>query len=136
MLKELKEKNPKSYITLLLMLSVGIIFASGSFIYLVVITRYMEEGFHIIYGICAGAALFFLFIFLIHIAVQVNNLQTEPEWTSRKDKLIENKKYELEAAKYEIVLEKLKRNEELDATELNIVKNLQNDVLEKKPEGV
>jgi hypothetical protein len=122
-LNNLRDEDPKTYIIVSIVFVILIMGGVGCMLYLTAMTKY--EGYHIIFAIAGGVLLFLGMLWLINIIKSVSSLKTDADWLKRRIKLTEN-------AKLEIILEKMKKEEPLDPSELKLIKNLEADILEPK----
>lgn len=120
-LNNLKEDDPKTYIIVSIVFVILIMGGVGCMLYLTAMTKY--EGYHIIFAISGGVLLFLGMLWLISIIGKVSGIKTDVDWAKHKIKIAEN-------TKLEIILEKIKRKEPLEAEELKLVKDLESDIIQ------
>lgn len=126
MLDDLKENDPKTYIIISIVFVIVIIGGIGCMLYLTAMTKY--EGYHIAFAIAGGVGIFFAVMWLISIIGKVSGLKTDIDWIKRRMKITEN-------TKLEIILEKMKGKEPLEAEEFKLIKELENDILNQQKQG-
>lgn len=117
MFEDLKKSEPKTYIIISLAFIMVVIVVIGLALYLTAITRYLELGVHIISAIVGIIFCFLGILMVINIMGHVSKLRTKMDIEEQEKRAEAKLKWQLQNKRMEIILEKLKRGENLTLAE-------------------
>lgn len=141
MFNELKKKDPKTHIIISIIISnvflILFFIMIGVMLYLNTITKYEIRTivYAIIGAILIGCGILWIIGWLLSTVKTVSILKTEQDWDKQSEAVQAKLKFQIATRKYDIVLEKLKRDEPLDASEAILVEEMQKEILETKTQG-